>query len=494
MALSESLLNERIVLLFIACWITWPKPIRFAKWCLKSSISLLLLPMTTLTGILRRRRSPDPYAIKITNHWIPREARMRHTHIVGATGSGKTVLIERLLFQDLKNGLGALVIDPKGDRELYERVKAYCASIGRASDLHYLSATHPLESDTWNPCQLGTSSNLQSKFYQSNTYSEPHYAKACEMGLLSAFETLLEKHPKGFDVSDLAREIEILSREERDKTLEGLKYDLHNLASGEWCRILGADKADSSQRPLSLLDVTKKNEILFVDLPTEASAVQSARIGKLLLQEMVLISGLRKAHPVFRSEKPFSIYIDEFDAFATEPFVTFLNKGRSSGFMIHIAHQTLSDLLKVSPQFAGQIMGNTNVRFVFRQDDPKDAETWAKFFGTKTVVKSTWQTKNGGKSGMESNRDAQEFRISPDTIKELRTGECVISAKTENILETIRIDRPATIQVPRFLLDRATRETLSAPKQNKAAHPRAPKFSAEDFCAEVTQTPKGTPT
>ena len=78
--------------------------------------------------------------------------------------------------------------------------------------------------------------------------------------------------------------------------------------------------------------------------------------------------------PILRSRIPFSVFVDEFDAFATESFAEFQNKGRSSNFMITIAHQTISDLDKVSPVFRGQIMGNANVRFVFRQDDPVDAK------------------------------------------------------------------------------------------------------------------------
>ncbi|NBW82407.1 hypothetical protein EBR21_11700 [bacterium] len=73
-----------------------------------------------------------------------------------------------------------------------------------------------------------------------------------------------------------------------------------------------------------------------------------------------------------RSERPFSVFVDEFDAFASPAFATFLNKGRSSDFMIHLAHQTLSDLNRVSPDFMGQIMGNMNVRYIFRQDSQPD--------------------------------------------------------------------------------------------------------------------------
>ncbi len=107
--------------------------------------------------------------------------------------------------------------------------------------------------------------------------------------------------------------------------------------------------------------------------------------------------------------------------------------------MIHIAHQTLSDLRRVSMDFAGQIMGNCNLRFVFRQDDPDDAETWSRFFGTREETKETWSLENGSKTGMGSMRDTRVFKIGPDEIKNLATGRCIFSSKTPNILTNITI-------------------------------------------------------
>ena len=40
---------------------------------------------------------------------------MRHTYLIGKTGSGKTSLIKNLIYQDILNGHGVCVIDPHGD-------------------------------------------------------------------------------------------------------------------------------------------------------------------------------------------------------------------------------------------------------------------------------------------------------------------------------------------------------------------------------------------
>lgn len=420
-----------------------------------SNLSALILDALRI-----HKKSKKKDQIQIGSLVLKDEARLRHTHIVGATGSGKTVLIEQLLFNDLLRGNGAVIIDPKGDRELYDRVKLFCQKIGRERDLHLLSATHFKESKKWNPCRLGNASELQSKFFNSAIYDNAFYAKAVEHSLLRAFSNLTKDSvTETFSMIDLVKVLEGMAAESKDENIKGLYYDLNNLIQSEWRGILTGDQEcvqneytqiectqnDSTASEINLLEIIRRNEILFIDLPTEGKKTQSQRIGRLLLQELMLVSGLRKTLPHLKGEKPFSVYVDEFDAFATESFSTFLNKGRSSGFMIHIGHQTLSDLKLISDAFTGQIMGNTNVRFIFRQDDPDDAETWSRFFGTKTIIKRTFQTENGQMTGMSSNREAQEFRVSPDVIKDLKTGECVVSIKTDNVFKSEKIPHPDSI-------------------------------------------------
>jgi ABC-type cobalamin/Fe3+-siderophores transport system ATPase subunit len=43
------------------------------------------------------------------------ELRVRHTHLVGASGTGKSTLLLRMILQDLEHGEGLAVLDPHGD-------------------------------------------------------------------------------------------------------------------------------------------------------------------------------------------------------------------------------------------------------------------------------------------------------------------------------------------------------------------------------------------
>lgn len=239
--------------------------------------------------------------------------------------------------------------------------------------------------------------------------------------------------------------------------MEGLYLDLQSLYESEWKAVLEQGKEQKNE--IQLLDVIQQKKILFVDLPTESKAVQSKRVGRLLLQEIVNVSGLFKSYSGEIPQQPFPVYVDEFDAFATESFAMFLNKGRSSKFMIHMAHQTLSDLRQVSETFAGRIMGNVNARFIFRQDDPDDAETWSRLFGTELVEIGTYRVSNGDKTGDASMREGREFRISPDLIKSLGVGRCIYSVKSTNTLKELRVpfEKLRYNQQPKLSLDEGSR-------------------------------------
>jgi hypothetical protein len=394
--------------------------------------------LVDLLNAFRRFLNSKPQTgVWVRNEFISDEARKRHTHIVGATGSGKTVLLETLIKQDIARGHGCIIIDPKGELSFFDRIASYCKSVDRRGDLFLLSAQAPDQSVSWNPCALGSTSELQTKFYNSAVFSEAHYAKHCERALLLAFETLSRESPNGFNMRDVVDVLRKLERREKNSGFEGLFLDLENLIASEWREHLGVDPRPEQE--LSILDVVQNGKILYVDLPTESKAVQSSRIGKLLLQEILLISGLRKSGLRHDWKKPFSVYVDEFDAFANDSFTTFLNKGRSSGFMIHLAHQTLSDLRKVSPHFLGQIMGNCNVRFIFRQDDPDDAELWARFIGTRMVQKVTEQISGGLTTGQGSQRMVHEFLVAPDRIKNLPVGVCILNTKSPKLLKEVKI-------------------------------------------------------
>jgi len=56
----------------------------------------------------------------------------RHTLVVGATGSGKTVTQTALALLAIEQGSGAVIVDPKGDQAMCSAVRDAAARRGRA--------------------------------------------------------------------------------------------------------------------------------------------------------------------------------------------------------------------------------------------------------------------------------------------------------------------------------------------------------------------------
>src|SRR5437588_7259087 len=46
---------------------------------------------------------------------LPQASRREGLYIIGATGTGKSTLLENLILQDINQGLGVCVLDPHGD-------------------------------------------------------------------------------------------------------------------------------------------------------------------------------------------------------------------------------------------------------------------------------------------------------------------------------------------------------------------------------------------
>jgi len=69
----------------------------------------------------------------------PYEIFYGHTIFFGTTGSGKTRMCEMLVTQDIHRGNVVIAIDPKGDRDLMNRMKIECARAGRRFIMFHLA-------------------------------------------------------------------------------------------------------------------------------------------------------------------------------------------------------------------------------------------------------------------------------------------------------------------------------------------------------------------
>ena len=121
--------------------------------------------------------------------------------------------------------------------------------------------------------------------------------------------------------------------------------------------------------------------------------------------------------------------IDEFSALEGEHVLALLARARSARLGVVLSTQELSDLERVALGFSDQVLGNTAVKVIHRQDVPESAERLASLAGTTKTWQETFQTDyqlhnalnlllHDGLSGRGTRKLVDEFRVHPNQLQE----------------------------------------------------------------------------
>ena len=96
--------------------------------------------------------------------WATAEDARQHITIPGTTGAGKTTAIISLLSNALMQGSGFVLVDGKGDRDLFGKVLALARRFGREDDvrvLNFMVASGVKDSHTFNPFSIGNADAIR---------------------------------------------------------------------------------------------------------------------------------------------------------------------------------------------------------------------------------------------------------------------------------------------------------------------------------------------
>jgi len=140
-------------------------------------------------------------------------------------------------------------------------------------------------------------------------------------------------------------------------------------------------------------------------------------IGLCVLQHVQQVGALRQLDRS-RSQLPLYVYADEFYTFAYEGFTDAVNKLRDANISLLLAHQTFSDLEKVSKEFARGIWDSTRNKIVLYQNDPEVCDRIAKALGTEkdvelTVRRSVDVWMNSVSTHEASSKEVDAYRCHP---------------------------------------------------------------------------------
>ncbi len=362
---------------------------------------------------------------------VKNEVANLHGVIVGATGAGKTVTIMNFISNAIKTGKPLIVLDGKGERGFWREIFAWSCIYSRRDDFQLFSITEE-NSATYNPMLRGDATELKDKIIGSEVFTEPHYRAICERWLLEEINRL-KKTGRGITLK------EIVDIGSGDKVIEGLQNRLSLLTECEFSRFLNTEESE-----IDLYKTVMDKKITVLSVNIQKYGMTAERLGKMILQDIKTVSSEIQARVEEKDRNDCYIIIDEFSSFTNEQFIDCLNKGRSAKFHILLAFQELADLQKAGTHYLGQVLGNTNLKIIMRQELPQSAETFAKLIGTKTTVKETMQAGDEGLlTGSGSKRSVEEFIESPNRIKQLRQGEAIVVWKHPDFyVNYLKVDYP----------------------------------------------------
>jgi hypothetical protein len=136
------------------------------------------LDVTSVATVLGRALDDEPVAL--TDRQLE-----SHTVIVGASGSGKSTTLLRILTDQIRGGKGVVAIDLKGS-------PAFAAELAQAAERagRRFSLWTPDGSARWNPLAYGNPTEIKDKLISTEWFSEIHYQRAAERYLQSALQVL----------------------------------------------------------------------------------------------------------------------------------------------------------------------------------------------------------------------------------------------------------------------------------------------------------------
>ena len=384
------------------------------------------------------------------------EAREKHAHIVGSSGSGKTAFMESLASHDIERGRGLVFISGKGDTTTRDTLYGFAKFWGREKDFRYFSLIHPELSHTWSPFVRGSATQVKDKLIGSILWSEPYYKKTSEdavqtimmavfdAGMRCTFQDLdvflNEKESVDFLLQRVKNPIvrRALQKYEKHfernlKEMRGFSVDINLLITSEFGQLF-----DTVNPDIDFIRAYEENQIVYIELNVRGLSETCRRIGRMLLKDLAFASDYFDTHSSLSKRKFFPCNVDELDSFYHHDFGAFASQSRSSGFALTLGHQSLSGNLKEYGAGAlNEIIDNTNITILLTQRANESVEQAANISGTKKVVSESYATEEkkellGTKKAPTGQGNIflkNEYNIDPNAIRNLQTGEayCVVS-------------------------------------------------------------------
>jgi len=367
-----------------------------------------------------------------------------HCLVLGATGSGKTTTLMNFVESATKRNMPLIIVDGKGEKGFIDNVKKVAEMNGR--EFYGFSMAGDGAGMHYNPLKTGNHTELKDKLISVTEWTEPHYKLMAERYLQSSIR-MLQKAGIGVDLKNIANKLDpgdiVLTTRKLAKEgmideyelkrfgdmVDGSKKDIGGLvnrlavfAESEIGYLL---EDAGEKKTIDLVTAIDDRAVVFFSMDSLRFPEYSRLLGRLIVIDLKTAA----ARMFGRNKKIFSIF-DEFGVFAGTQVIDYINKSRGAGFHVILSTQELADLRTGGKEeLMEQVLGNTNIKIIHRQDVPASAELLSSLIGTREDITITRQINEAGITGMGTLSEDRSFIVHPDEIKRLEVGEAFIIRK-----------------------------------------------------------------
>lgn len=348
-----------------------------------------------------------------------------HLWVFGTTRVGKTRLIENIVEQSIDKGNSVIIIDPKGDVELFSKVTQVAINAGRRDDLMLLSPIFPQYSIKLNPLE----------YYYMPEELVGHLTAGIEVGkepfffnvayetslmIVKAFMLITKKeYGERFNFNDVKN---VVSHPD----LESLQKDILSLGGDDSVRQLASDlkkivdsgndyynKVSSSLR-VALMELTSghigeiigqaRGNVVIERLESGKGVILVAQVGSLITRKAaftvgkVLVSMLQaytgRIFSSGRKVKPtLQIIMDEAQNVLYKGIDDFFAKAGGANVQLFGFCQSVNQIYAMlDVSYGNSILDNTNNKIFMRVPDSDTAEYVCKHFGMSKQMTSMMST------------------------------------------------------------------------------------------------------
>lgn len=311
--------------------------------------------------------------------------RSRHVYIIGQTGAGKSGLLELFALSDIFHGQGYAIIDPHGDFAINNMKfipgnRTQDVVYFNPADTKYPLGFNPLE--VTNPAQKTNVSSevigvLKRMFGDSWGPRLEYILRYTILALLDRPETTM------LDITRM-----LTDKKFRKETLsyctDTVVLQFWNVEFASWTdkfqaeaiapvlNKVGAFTANPVIRNIigqpkstfNIRQIMDEGKILVVNLSKGLIGEDNAGIlGSFLVTKIQLAAMSRSDIPDIKDRRPFYLYVDEFQNFATDSFATILSEARKYGLNLTVANQYISQM---EDTVRDAVFGNVGTMISFR--------------------------------------------------------------------------------------------------------------------------------